>query len=310
MQSGKQDINTAVLYSQAQTLTDAQKAQARSNIGAGSSGFSGDYSDLTSKPILDTTPTTAQTTSASETITGTIKLHKISKTGTLADAIEDSTHRTVTDTEKSTWSGKQNALDATQLSAVNSGIDSTKVGQIATNTSNITSLQNDRAKTDASNLSTTNVDSWASTCRFERVDLLYDSNSANSNINWGYTSGLKNNTTITGKDFSKYKCLRILCASDMPSNPARDIMDYMFIPLDNIGYAVTQGHYRGVLTMESYYTINGSNSATTVIQLVNFVVTINTQKTSLSVYAGEHVAASSQSWYNDQDRIYRVEGLY
>ena len=310
LQSGKQDINTAVLYSQAQTLTDAQKAQARSNIGAGSSGFSGDYSDLTSKPILDTTPTTAQTTSASETITGTIKLHKISKTGTLADAIEDSTHRTVTDTEKSTWSGKQNALDATQLSAVNSGIDSTKVGQIATNTSNITSLQNDRAKTDASNLSTTNVDSWASTCRFERVDLLYDSNSANSNINWGYTSGLKNNTTITGKDFSKYKCLRILCASDMPSNPARDIMDYMFIPLDNIGYAVTQGHYRGVLTMESYYTINGSNSATTVIQLVNFVVTINTQKTSLSVYAGEHVAASSQSWYNDQDRIYRVEGLY
>ena len=161
LQSGKQDINTAVLYSQAQTLTDAQKAQARSNIGAGSSGFSGDYSDLTSKPILDTTPTTAQTTSASETITGTIKLHKISKTGTLADAIEDSTHRTVTDTEKSTWSGKQNALDATQLSAVNSGIDSTKVGQIATNTSNITNLQNDRAKTDASNLSTSNVDSWA-----------------------------------------------------------------------------------------------------------------------------------------------------
>lgn len=38
-------------------------------------------------------------------------------------------------------SGKQDALSETQLSAVNSGIDSTKVGQIATNTSDISNLQ-------------------------------------------------------------------------------------------------------------------------------------------------------------------------
>lgn len=79
----------------------------------------------------------------------------------------DSTHRAVTDTEKDTWNGKQNALtfddtptqnsnnpvksggiytalagkqaslDSTQLAAVNSGIDSTKVGQISTNQTNI-----------------------------------------------------------------------------------------------------------------------------------------------------------------------------
>lgn len=41
----------AVLYTQ-QTLTDEQKAQARSNIGAGESGFSGDYNDLTNKPFI------------------------------------------------------------------------------------------------------------------------------------------------------------------------------------------------------------------------------------------------------------------
>lgn len=40
----------------------------------------------------------------------------------------DSTHRAVSDTEKATWNGKQSALSSTQLSAVNSGIDSTKVG--------------------------------------------------------------------------------------------------------------------------------------------------------------------------------------
>ena len=79
----------------------------------------------------------------------------------------DSTHRAVTDTEKDTWNGKQNALtfddtptqnsnnpvksggiytaltgkqaslDSAQLAAVNSGIDSAKVGQISTNQTNI-----------------------------------------------------------------------------------------------------------------------------------------------------------------------------
>ena len=49
----------------------------------------------------------------------------------------DSTHRAVSDTEKSTWNSKQNALSSTQLDAVNSGIDSTKVEQIETNKNNI-----------------------------------------------------------------------------------------------------------------------------------------------------------------------------
>lgn len=38
----------------AQELTDAQKAQARENIGAGTSSFSGSYNDLTSKPTIPT----------------------------------------------------------------------------------------------------------------------------------------------------------------------------------------------------------------------------------------------------------------
>lgn len=38
----------------AQELTDAQKTQARENIGAGTSSFSGSYNDLTSKPTIPT----------------------------------------------------------------------------------------------------------------------------------------------------------------------------------------------------------------------------------------------------------------
>lgn len=41
----------AVLYTE-QSLTDEQKAQARENIGAGTSSFSGSYNDLTDKPTI------------------------------------------------------------------------------------------------------------------------------------------------------------------------------------------------------------------------------------------------------------------
>lgn len=54
------DTEDTVKYTE-QTLTNAQKEQARSNIGAGTSNFSGSYNDLTNKPnipaasVIDTT---------------------------------------------------------------------------------------------------------------------------------------------------------------------------------------------------------------------------------------------------------------
>lgn len=51
-QSGAVTTN-AVKYT-AQTLTNEQKTQARANIGAGTSDFSGSFNDLTNKPIVDT----------------------------------------------------------------------------------------------------------------------------------------------------------------------------------------------------------------------------------------------------------------
>lgn len=56
------DTEDAVTYT-AQTLTEEQKTQARANIGAGTSNFSGSYNDLTNKPnipaasVIDTTLT-------------------------------------------------------------------------------------------------------------------------------------------------------------------------------------------------------------------------------------------------------------
>ena len=117
------DTLTYVSYAVSQSLTDEQKALARANIGAGTSDFSGSYPDLTQKPILNTSNTTSQTAQADETIDGTINLHKVSKTGALADTIQDSTHRTVTDTEKENWNNSitslRRDLTATQQDVAN-----------------------------------------------------------------------------------------------------------------------------------------------------------------------------------------------
>lgn len=45
-------VTTNAVKTTAQTLTDAQKSQARTNIGAGTSSFSGNYNDLANKPSI------------------------------------------------------------------------------------------------------------------------------------------------------------------------------------------------------------------------------------------------------------------
>ena len=59
----------------------------------------------------------------------------------------------------------------------------------------------------SSNLSNTNVLNWKNKCGFEKTEIIYDMNSSDPNINWGYTSGIGSSTTVTGKDFTKYKKL-------------------------------------------------------------------------------------------------------
>ena len=59
-----------------------------------------------------------------------------------ADAAETLARQQADQALQTAVDGKQTQLTDAQLTAVNSGIDSTKVGQIATNTTNITTLQN------------------------------------------------------------------------------------------------------------------------------------------------------------------------
>ena len=82
------------VWNKPQTLSAAQKAQARQNIEA--SDFSGNYNDLSNKPTIPST---------------------------VAELSEDSTHRTVTDTEKNRWDGKLDNVDI--VSASGTTLDAT-----------------------------------------------------------------------------------------------------------------------------------------------------------------------------------------
>ena len=110
----------------------------------------------------------------------------------------DSTHAAVTEAEKNTYAGKQNALtfddaptqnsnnpvksggiytvlagkqaslSSTQLAAVNSGIDSTKVGQISTNQANILYNLNMGVKNELDNFGTKSYESSGVTFTFNK----------------------------------------------------------------------------------------------------------------------------------------------
>lgn len=92
-----------VSYNQ-QTLTEEQKAQARSNIGAGSSGFSGDYNDLTNKPTIPSKTSELQNDSGF-------------LTSETEPAFNASAAKDITSSDVTNWNGKQDAEAGKGLSS-------------------------------------------------------------------------------------------------------------------------------------------------------------------------------------------------
>ena len=122
-------INKAVLFTK-QTLTFEEQAQARANIGAGSSDFSGSYSELTNKPIINTNNSSSLSTNQNETIEGTVNFHKVSKTGNFTDLnnITQASNaqagiiQIATDSEASAGSDTTKAITPAQLKTAIGGL--------------------------------------------------------------------------------------------------------------------------------------------------------------------------------------------
>lgn len=84
-------VTTNAVKTTAQTLTDAQKTQARANIGAGTSSFSGSYTDLSNKPTIPSTAADVGAVPTSRTVNGKALSANISLTADDVGALPDTT---------------------------------------------------------------------------------------------------------------------------------------------------------------------------------------------------------------------------
>ena len=121
---------------------------------AGGGGGSGtdNYNDLSNLPKINDTTLSGNKTSANLGLQSEINSDSKLASDLVDDTDQD--NKFVTTTEKNTWNGKQNAIDSdhklssslvsftdAEAAAIASGIDSSKVGQISTNQTNILSVQ-------------------------------------------------------------------------------------------------------------------------------------------------------------------------
>lgn len=74
---------------------------------------------------------------------------------------------------------------------------------------NIASDLGNKADKDAGNLSSANIENWASRCSFERVKVIYDRHSIASSVNLGYPDGIPPQTNVVIGDMTQYKFIRI-----------------------------------------------------------------------------------------------------
>ncbi len=142
--------NRAVSFEE-QSLSEQQKAQARSNIGAGASTFSGSYNDLGQRPIVNTNNSESLEPNKEEVIQGTFNLHKISKTGKLADVITDNEHETISAVEKTQIETNKAGVEANKSAIKNNETDIEALkGRMNTAEDDIAAVQSDieQAETD------------------------------------------------------------------------------------------------------------------------------------------------------------------
>ena len=115
-----------------------------------------------------------------------------------SDDVDDTeaTNKFVTAAEKATWNAKQNALSVSQLAAVNSGIDSVKVGQIESNTENIEILFAEKQLYNAEIVDEIITDEFTINRLAENLDIMIDDlvyKCARFDVNgWYYASVIDN----------------------------------------------------------------------------------------------------------------------
>lgn len=232
-----------------------------------------------------------------------------------ADLVDDTstTNKFVTSTDITNWNGKQNALSTAQMNAVNSGVTSSTVSQVATNTSNISGLQSSKqnAITSSAKLSADLVDDASTTNKFvtatdisnwnaKQNALTFDStptsNSSNPVTSGGVYTALGKKGGVYRGTFGNWSTVPSSASgyeADANGNttPLKD--DYMILndgsgKLDDSSFlylsdtsgsrASIANTYNGNTQSVVYYNATGEGNATTLNGVVSVYYNSNTGK--------------------------------
>lgn len=142
---------------------------------------------------------------------------------------------------------------------------------------------------------------------FEHIETIYNSDSSDGNINWGYhNTGIRGGIKVTGKDFSKYKKLIVhVSFNTVISTYEIDLTKQTYTMLDT-----PLSDYR--------YNSIGSINSESHSSLYSSITLVNNSKTEIYHYSIGYYTLTSNTW-NDRGNevsngagyyIYKIEGVY
>lgn len=139
-----------------------------------------------------------------------------------------------------------------------------------------------------------------------RMETIYDMKSSDSSINWSYPSGIKTGIPISGKNFSKYKRLRVYCNG---ANPVSSRIYEIDLTRPVTDVKVSGYPYMGVGTDTAFDDLVADASTAGIYYDVSLVSTDKT--TFLHYRTGYTIGANVTSKNgNDYYYIYRIEGVW
>lgn len=124
----------------------------------------------------------------------------------------------------------------------------------------------------------------------EYSEIFYDMSSSDSNINLGYTSGIKGGTKITGLDFSKYKKIKVYSVIDW---------DYSNFCIDLKKLVSSYGYYSS--------SVANPRISSGTLYVYGCFASVNKDKSNFSI---EFFRGNTKFNNNTNYYCYKIEGIY
>lgn len=162
-----------------------------------------------------------------------------------------------------------------------------------------------KAEKDASNLTEENVASWQEKLTIERSEIVYDKNSTDSAINWGYTSGLSagnKGITVSDRDFSKYKKLKFYFDSIWGKTGGTPVYS-----------EVLEIDFENTTVIDGFYAVSNNSFSEYLKTLYTHstYVAVNSTKTSVRLGSWQNCTTGSDLEYNMANgRCHKIIGIY